>query len=114
MSLRYKPLDDLMVYARYEEGYRPGGLSIDSDFIQRFEGDRIGTAEIGLRWGGATDGNVEIGASLAATRWTDIQADLLDGVGFPTTPNIGDGRHHSAGNHPTRREILTAPGGGSV
>src|SRR3546814_10722553 len=94
-----------MVYARYEEGYRPGGLSIDSDFIQRFEGDRIGTAEIGLRWGGATDGNVEIGASLAATRWNDIQADLIDGVGFPTTANIGDGRIHSAGINATWRVV---------
>src|SRR3546814_17079551 len=76
-----------MVYARYEEGYRPGGLSIDSDFIQRFEGDRIGTAEIGLRWGGATDGNVEIGAWLAVTLWNDIPADLLGAVAFTTAAN---------------------------
>ncbi|HVI97901.1 MAG TPA: TonB-dependent receptor [Sphingomonas sp.] len=103
VSVRYNPLDDLLLYARYEEGYRPGGLSIDSDFIQRFDGDRIGTAEIGLRWGGAADGDIEIGASLAATRWDDIQADLIDGVGFPTTANIGDGRIHSAGVNATWR-----------
>src|SRR3546814_15994943 len=99
-----------MVYARYEEGYRPGGLSIDSDFIQRFEGDRIGTAEIGLRWGGATDGNVEIGASLAATRWNDIQAALIDGVRFPTTPNLVDGPTTSPGiNHKCHRVAAPNP-----
>nr|WP_286207662.1 TonB-dependent receptor [Hephaestia sp. MAHUQ-44] len=105
VSLRYTPVDDVMVYARYEEGYRPGGLSIASDFIQRFRGDRIGTAEIGIRYGGAADGDIEIGASLAATRWHDIQADLIDGIGFPTTANIGDGRIHSAGINATWRVV---------
>ena len=97
VSFLYSPADRLALFARYEEGYRPGGLSIDSDFIQRFQGDRVGTAEAGLRYGGATDDRFDIAVSLAATRWSDIQADLIDGVGFPTTANIGDGRIHSAG-----------------
>jgi outer membrane receptor protein involved in Fe transport len=97
ISVLYSPADRLALFARYEEGYRPGGLSIDSDFIQRFQGDRVGTAEVGLRYGGTTDDPFDIAVSLAATRWSDIQADLIDGVGFPTTANIGDGRIHSAG-----------------
>ena len=31
------------------------------------------------------------------TWWTSIQADLIDGYGFPTTANIGDGRVLSLG-----------------
>ena len=34
--------------------------------------------------------------SVAYTRWDDIQADtVIDGIGFPTTANIGDGRIYS-------------------
>ena len=33
----------------------------------------------------------------ALTWWTSIQADLIDGYGFPTTSNIGDGRVLSLG-----------------
>lgn len=81
-----------LVYLRYQEGFRPGGLAIAGDFVARFRNDRIATFELGARHGRAGGGRFEIAASVAHTRWRDIQADFIDLAGFPSTANIGDGR----------------------
>lgn len=96
VAARYRLGNTISVFARYQEGYRPGGLSIRSDFIQRFEPDRVATVEAGVRYRDP-GGQVALQLTLAATDWRDIQADIIDGVGFPATANIGDGRVHSAG-----------------
>lgn len=96
VAARYRWSDTFSLFARYQEGYRPGGLAVRSDFIQRFEPDRVATTEAGLRYRDP-GGQVALGVTLATTDWRDIQADIIDGVGFPTTANIGDGRVHSAG-----------------
>lgn len=84
----------LSVYARYEEGFRPGGLAIEADFVRRFRNDHVRSWEGGLRW--ATPG-AGIFASLSAAHvdWRDIQADFIDGNGLPSTANIGNGRINS-------------------
>jgi len=79
------------LYLRYQEGFRPGGLAIEGDFVRRFDNDHTSTFELGARHGGH-DGSYDLSASIAYTRWTDIQADFLDSAGFPSTANIGDGR----------------------
>ncbi len=96
IAARYRLSDTLSLFARYQEGYRPGGLAVRSDFIQRFEPDRVATTETGLRYRDP-GGQVALHLTLATTDWRDIQADIIDGVGFPTTANIGDGRVRSAG-----------------
>src|SRR5690606_8096541 len=78
------------IYARYQEGFRPGGLAIAGPFVAQFRNDRIATMELGARHGG--EGPIDIAASVSHTRWRDIQADFIDSVGFPSTANIGDGR----------------------
>ncbi|WNO54691.1 TonB-dependent receptor [Stakelama saccharophila] len=97
LALAWRPSGRWTVFARVQEGYRPGGLAVESDAIRRFQGDRIVTAEIGGRWNGGAAVPLDLSVTLAATRWHDIQADLIDGTGFPTTTNIGDGRVHSLG-----------------
>jgi len=97
VALTFRPLDDLSIFARYQQGFRPGGLSLNRDYIQRFKGDRVGTAELGLRYGRGGDAPFDIAITGAYTDWRDIQADLIDGLGFPTTNNIGDGRIWSLG-----------------
>ncbi|MEH6791834.1 TonB-dependent receptor [Parasphingorhabdus sp.] len=79
-------------YARYQEGFRPGGLSIDGSFVQRFRNDHVSTYDAGLRFGrkGITPFDATI--SISHSRWRDIQADYIDANGFPTTANIGDGK----------------------
>lgn len=86
----------LIVYARYQEGYRPGGLQIaglaDQVTARRFERDHIGTLELGMRFG--TSAQARLTGSIAASTasWDDIQADLVDTDGLPFTANIGSGR----------------------
>ncbi len=91
-SLNATVLPDTTLYARYQEGFRPGGLAIAGDFVSRFRNDRIATFEVGARHGSAGRGPFDLAASVAYTRWQDIQADFIDSAGFPSTANIGDGR----------------------
>jgi outer membrane receptor protein involved in Fe transport len=76
------------LYLRYQQGFRPGGLAIEGDFVRRFDDDRVTTMESGMR----LTGPVDAVASLSYTRWSDIQADFIDASGLPSTANIGDGR----------------------
>lgn len=109
--------ENLLFYARYQEGFRPGGLSVVSPYIARFEAatgtivtdvpvdaparliavgrfenDSVATLEAGVRYGRPGSGSFDFAAALAYTRWTDIQADVIDLFGFQSTQNIGDGR----------------------
>ncbi len=93
-AIAWRPLDRFTVFGRFEQGFRPGGLAVRRDLIQRFQGDRLSTIEAGTRYS-TTGFSVSTSASL--TWWTSIQADLIDGYGFPTTSNIGDGRVLSLG-----------------
>lgn len=79
------------VYLRYQQGFRPGGLALEGDFVRRFRNDRVGTSELGLRLGRPAD-RIDLSVALSHTRWSDIQADYVDQAGLPSTANIGDGR----------------------
>ncbi|WBY08429.1 TonB-dependent receptor [Sphingomonas sp. 7/4-4] len=84
----------MTLFGRYQQGFRPGGIAVRREFIQRFAGDRVSTIEGGARYRSPV---LDLSVSASATRWTDIQADLVDGFGFPTTANAGDGRVLSIG-----------------
>lgn len=93
-AVAYRPDDRFTLFARYQEGFRPGGISVRREFVQRYKGDRVSTLEGGLRY--RTDA-IDVEANASWTRWRNIQADLIDGFGFPTTVNVGDGRVLSMG-----------------
>ncbi|MET1754002.1 TonB-dependent receptor [Novosphingobium sp. RD2P27] len=84
------------LYMRYEQGFRPGGLTMESDFVRRFRNDRTSTWELGLRHSRTGSGPFHVTASVSFTRWRDIQADFIDNAGLPSTANIGNGRVWSA------------------
>ncbi len=84
------------LYMRYQEGFRPGGFAIESEFVRRFRNDRTGTFEVGARHGRAGADPFDLALSFSYTRWRDIQADFIDNTGLPSTANIGDGRVWSA------------------
>ncbi len=90
LSVAWTPRRDLLLFARYEESFRPGGLSVAGDFIRRFRNDTVSAFEGGLRYG-ARSAPVSAALSLAYTNWNDIQADTIGLDGFPTTANIGNG-----------------------
>ena len=85
------PLDNLTAFIRFQQGFRPGGLAIDGTTIRHFRNDRTSTLESGFRFGDLGRDRFAVMGTVAYTDWTDIQADLTDGQGFPTTANIGDG-----------------------
>lgn len=80
------------LYARYQEGFRPGGLAIEGEFVRRFQQDHARTLEIGARHGRAGLDPFDLAVNVSYTRWSDIQADFIDNLGLPSTANIGDGR----------------------
>lgn len=93
-ALAWRPSDTVTLFARYQQGIRPGGIAVRREFIQRFKGDRVSTIEGGVR---LRTRALEIEASTSWTDWRNIQADLIDGFGFPATDNVGDGRVFSIG-----------------
>ncbi|HEY0629400.1 MAG TPA: TonB-dependent receptor [Sphingomicrobium sp.] len=87
-----RPIDGLSLYARYQQGFRPGGLSIAADTVRLYRNDRLGTAELGFRYGQPGRDRLDLQGSATLSRWKDIQADFLDPSGLPVTDNIGNGR----------------------
>lgn len=85
-------IPDVTLYARYQQGFRPGGLAVDDQRVRRFQNDRASTVEIGFRKGMPGRDAIAISGNLAYTDWRNIQADVTDRIGLPTTANIGDGR----------------------
>jgi len=81
----------LSLYGRYEEGFRPGGLAIESQFVRQFRNDHVQSWEGGVRMGSPHYG-FAANLSVVHAYWRDIQADFIDGTGLPTTANIGNGR----------------------
>lgn len=82
----------VQLFLRYQQGFRPGGLAIEGDFVRRFRNDRVATIEAGLRTGRPGADWFDGALTLAHTSWRDIQADFIDGSGLPSTANIGDGQ----------------------
>nr|WP_087574034.1 TonB-dependent receptor [Sphingomonas sp. CDS-1] len=91
-SLLTDSLPGMTLYARFQQGFRPGGLAVDDQHIQRFRNDRASTLEFGFRKGVPGVDAVALTGNVAHTKWKDIQADVTDRIGIPTTANIGDGR----------------------
>ncbi len=80
------------LFFRYQQGFRPGGLTIEGPLFRRFRNDRVATIEAGLRTGQPGRDRVDASLTLAHTSWRDIQADFIDASGLPSTANIGDGK----------------------
>jgi outer membrane receptor protein involved in Fe transport len=91
-SLLTDAIRDVTLYARFQQGFRPGGLAVDDQRVRRFQNDRVSTVEIGARKGVPGRDIFAASANVAYTDWRNIQADVTDRIGLPTTANIGDGR----------------------
>ena len=79
------------MFLRYQQGFRPGGLAVDDQYVRRFDSDRVATIEAGYRLGRAARDPFAFSLTIAHTDWRDIQADFLDGGNLPSTTNVGDG-----------------------
>ncbi len=93
-AVSYKYDSRGIIFARYERGFRPGGLT-DGLAVKRFSGDSLETIEAGIRRGISDQDRIAISFTGATSRWRNIQADQVDGRGLPYIANIGDGRIRS-------------------
>ena len=91
VAIAATPFGNLIAFIRFQQGFRPGGLAIDGLSIRHFRNDRTSTIESGFRFGDLARDRFAIMGTVAYTDWRGIQADVTDGLGFPTTANIGDG-----------------------
>lgn len=82
---------DAQLFMRYQQGFRPGGLTIEGPFVRQFRPDRVATIEAGLRTS-PPSGRFDAAFTVAHTAWRDIQADFIDSTGLPSTANVGDGQ----------------------
>lgn len=109
-SLLTDAIPGVTLYARFQQGFRPGGLAVDDQRVRRFQNDRVSTVEAGFRKGVPGRDAIAISANIAYTDWRDIQADVTDRIGLPTTANIGDGRIYTVEGRivarPTQRLTL--------
>ena len=103
---------DLLLFARHQQAYRPGGIDFVGLQLTSFRRDKVAATEVGIRYGAPGRGRVSGSASVAYTLWTDIQADIVNGAGRALTANIGDGRIYTldlnAGWRPLRDLALDA------
>jgi outer membrane receptor protein involved in Fe transport len=106
LSLAWRARNDLFVYGRYQQSFRPGGIVVRDTFVARYRPDNVKSAEVGLRYNGLGRA-VQLASALAVTEWRNIQADQIDGDGLPTIANIGDGRIVTLD---LKASILAAPG----
>lgn len=96
LAFGWRPARRLTVYLRYQEGFRPGGLSVAAGGTgltsQNYHGDTIAAFEGGARFGDPDHDRFSAAIGLSYARWKNIQADLVDAAGLPFTANIGNGR----------------------
>ena len=83
--------EGVLLFARVQQGFRPGGFGISNSQARHYEGDRATTVEAGVRVGDPSR-PFEISATLAYTDWRNILAEVVTLSGDPITQNIGDGR----------------------
>jgi outer membrane receptor protein involved in Fe transport len=94
-AIDWRPRDGLLLYARFQQGFRAGGLAVagsgSGSATRRFDSDGLTSLEAGFRLGRA-GGPFHLDAAFSFARWADIQADLIDVRGLPYTTNLGNGR----------------------
>lgn len=88
----------LAVFARYQSGFRTGGIAVAPGIgrVADFDADEIHVVEVGIRKDRAGPRGVALSASLSYADWDRIQADLVNASGFPFTANIGTARIRGA------------------
>jgi outer membrane receptor protein involved in Fe transport len=98
-AITWRPVPELLLFARLQQGFRAGGLAVSGAGrranAQRFDSDSLTSVETGFRLGRA-GGAFHLDATFSFARWAEIQADLIDRRGLPFTSNLGNGRIYGA------------------
>jgi iron complex outermembrane receptor protein len=92
IDLDYKPVDDLLLYAKYSRGYRSGGISPNLPVDTRvFEPEKVDAYEGGLKatFRGAIDGTFNVAGFYNDFSNQQIQAGFLAAPGRAVSPTAG-------------------------
>ena len=86
VSIKYNINDDMMVYALYSEGYRPGGVNRGRSsapiYPDKYDADFLMNTEIGFK-STLADGNVRLNATYFTMDWENYQIELVDPSNLP-------------------------------
>ncbi|MFL6577452.1 MAG: TonB-dependent receptor [Povalibacter sp.] len=90
INLTYRINDDLMVYATYSEGFRPGGVNRRGDFPP-YDADFLKNYEVG--WKSTLFGNrVRLNGAIFMLDWDDFQYSFTGAQGLTNVTNAGGAR----------------------
>ena len=86
VSIKYNINDDVMVYALYSEGYRPGGVNRGRSsapiYPDKYDADFLLNTEIGFK-STLADGNVRLNVTYFTMDWENYQIELVDPSNLP-------------------------------
>ena len=101
-NLSYKPRENVMLFATYSEGYRPGGAnrSFTGPLLPTYKPDFLNSFEVGAKTT-LLDGRLRLNGAVYFQDWKDFQlsqvAQLAPGTPFITlTRNIGSAESNGA------------------
>lgn len=100
LALSYQATEDVLIYGQAAQGYRVGGVNINTpvsaiedpdEGTDTFESDRLWNLELGVKsqW---LDDRIAVNAAIFRVLWEDIQTDQLLDNGFTFVTNAGDAR----------------------
>ena len=96
-AIGWHPEPGTLVYARYQHGYRTGGVTVEraddgTPIPTQFRADKMQSAELGMRTRLSEPFDANLSLAAFYVRWRRIQGDLVQAEGFPITRNLGNGR----------------------
>lgn len=92
LTLTWRPAPGIAIFLRGATAYRPGGANVEPDAPQpQYQADELAGLELGSRV--ELSHSLSFSASLFASAWQHVQADVLLGNGLVATSNVGDGRN---------------------
>ena len=95
LALSWQAKPNGILFVRYGSALRQGGVDIGaSGELESFDSDELATLEAGWRSQLPHDGQLELG--VFATRWHDMQSDILLPSGLVETTNVGNARIYGA------------------
>jgi len=94
LTISYRPLQNILAYASYKEGYKSGGFTAryiaPTESLQSFEPEQLDTFELGFKsdW---FKNRLRINLAIFASKYEDIQILIFDGLA-PQTRNAAEGK----------------------
>jgi outer membrane receptor protein involved in Fe transport len=82
LTLEWRPVDGLMVYGSYKEGFKAGGFdhSAQNDFTNfQFDQEEVEAFEVGAKWRSSA-GRATVNVALFSNEFSDLQVTSRDAV----------------------------------